>query len=121
MKTILVIDDQRFIIRLLQFMLQGAGYDVLTAMNGQEALDLLQETVPDLIICDIMMPNMDGFTLMESIRADERLAALPIIVLTAKGQSEDIELAWRLGAKEYLTKPFSSAQVLESVARHLAS
>ena len=119
-RKILVIDDQRFVTRLLSHILEGAGYDVLIANSGQEALLLLRDDVPALVICDIMMPNADGFEVISNIRADARLKLVPIVVLTARSQHSDIEAARQAGANEYLTKPFSSQQVLECVRRYLS-
>ena len=129
-RTILVVDDDRHIVRLISYILEMAGYTVVEAANGREALDLLAEhaasltgdaasLTPDLVICDIMMPELDGFAVVEAIRADPETRELPVIMLTAKGEEKDIQRAQEVGANEYITKPFSSSQVLESVARHL--
>ncbi len=136
-RTILVVDDDRHIVRLISYVLETAGYTVIDAANGREALALLAEhaasltgdaasltgdaasLTPDLVICDIGMPELDGFAVVEAIRADPETRELPVIMLTAKGEEKDIQKAHEVGANEYITKPFSSSQVLESVARHL--
>ena len=135
--TILVVDDDHYMVRLISYVLETAGYTVVEAANGREALDLLAEhaasltgdaasltgdaasLTPDLVICDIMMPELDGFATVEAIRADPKTRGLPVIMLTARGQEQDVQRAQEVGADDYLTKPFSSNQILESVARQL--
>jgi DNA-binding response OmpR family regulator len=100
---ILVVDDEKRLVALVEAYLTQEGYDVVTAANGQEALHLARQEKPDLILLDIMMPEMDGF---EFIRAHRREADTPIILLTARVEEEDHVIGLELGADDYVTKPF---------------
>jgi CheY-like chemotaxis protein len=106
--------------RLLGYMLTNAGYEVEEASNGPEALEVLGETPPDLIFLDIMMPEMDGFEVLRQIRERYEMKSLPVIILTAKAQDVDRETAMRAGANEYLTKPYTSEEVLQVAQAYLA-
>jgi len=116
---ILVADDEPALLRLMDFVLAKQGYLLLTATNGEEALDLAREHRPDLIVLDIMMPRMDGYRVAETLRADETLARIPIIMLTAKAQEEDIQRGLAVGVDRYVTKPFSPEHLVEIVAAYL--
>lgn len=116
---ILVVDDEPHMARLASYVLEKAGYEVRQANGGLEALACLEAEEPDLVLCDIMMPDMDGFELVCTIRADLRWRHLPVIMLTALGQESDLNRAKEAGANGYLTKPFSSSQILSEVRRHL--
>src|SRR4028119_685168 len=104
--SILVVDDEASIQKLVSSALRRAGYDVTIASDGAEALLRLNEAIPDLIVSDVMMPNIDGLELVQRVRADPALRAVPIVLLTAKGESEDIVTGLELGADDYLPKPF---------------
>ncbi len=112
MTSILVVDDYSVTQRMLGHMLRRAGYTHFAAQDGFEALEILEQEEPDLIICDIAMPEMDGLTLLGKIRADDHYATLPIIMLTASGQDEDRVIAEEMGASGFLTKPVSSQELL---------
>jgi CheY-like chemotaxis protein len=117
--TILVVDDYPVTARILSFILQKHNYDVVTANNGCEALDILAHGNVDLAIVDMVMPEMDGMTLLRQLRADTRYGNLPVIMFTASGQEQD-RLAARLeGADAFLTKPGCSWQLSETVSRLL--
>ena len=116
---ILVIDDEPHMARLASYVLQTAGYDVLTAEDGRDGLEKLARFKPDLVVCDITMPEMDGFEVVSALRADPRWRDLPVIMLTARGQEQDVQRAQEVGANSYLTKPFSSRQLLGEVQRYL--
>lgn len=116
---ILIVDDEPHMVRLASYVLEKAGYEVRQANGGHEALACLEAEGPDLILCDIMMPDMDGFELVCAIRADSRWQCLPVVMLTALGQESDLTRAMEVGADGYLTKPFSSSQVVSEVRRHL--
>ena len=111
MSKILVVDDNFTQQRILGYTLKKQGHEVLSAQNGQEALDRLAEADYDLVISDIAMPGMDGLSLLKALRRDERFKDLPIIMLTASGQDQDRLLAQNEGANGFLTKPTSSAGV----------
>lgn len=118
---ILVVDDEPALLRLMDFVLARHGYTLLSATNGEEALALAREHRPDLIVLDIMMPRVDGYQVAEVLRADAELASIPIIMLTAKAQEEDIERGLAVGVDRYVTKPFSPDDFVEIVAAHLGS
>jgi len=117
MATILVIDDDPVVCRLASHILELAGYSVVTLNNGREALHALEASTPDLVITDIMMPDMNGIELLQHIRADRRWADLPVIVLTARGSMDDRRKVAEAGTIYFLTKPFSSAQLVDQVKR----
>lgn len=112
---ILVVDDDREITRLLRSYLEQAGYAVLTAHNGETAIHALRRDRPDLLILDLMLPDRDGWDVTRVIRADAKLAATPIIMLTARVEDTDKILGLELGADDYMTKPFNPREVLARV------
>jgi DNA-binding response OmpR family regulator len=118
--SLLVVDDDAFIARLLEIECTAAGYDVRTAGSGDRALELAQERCPDLILADVMMPNMDGFELTRRLRMDERTAAAKVILLTARGLSADRLEAFAVGADDYVIKPFDTPELLARIAEVLA-
>jgi CheY-like chemotaxis protein len=101
-------------------MLELAGYRVLEATNGSEALSLIEETKPDVITCDIFMPGMTGFEVLEAIKSRPDTADIPVIMLTAIGQEKDTARATALGADDYITKPFGTTNLIETIERQLA-
>lgn len=109
---ILVVDDERPIAEILQYNLEKEGFEVVTAFDGEEALDRVEQENPDLVILDIMLPKKDGFTVCREIRAHREV---PIIMLTAKETELDKVLGLELGADDYVTKPFSTREVLARV------
>ena len=120
-KKILAVDDERHIVRLVQINLQKEGYEVVTAENGRDALEKVKTEKPDLIVMDVMMPEMDGFEALEKLKADEETANIPVIMLTAKAQDADVFSGWQKGADLYLTKPFNPAELLTFVKRIFAN
>lgn len=119
MKTILVVEDDEEILRLLLFNLERQGYRVLSAGDGPKGLQLAREHRPDLILLDIMLPGVDGLEVCRSLRADAELARIPVIMLTAKSEEVDIVLGLELGADDYVTKPFSIRELLARIKVHL--
>ncbi|MBC7808349.1 MAG: response regulator [Akkermansiaceae bacterium] len=117
---ILVVDDEPAIVRLMEYVLDRQGYAVRTAADGEQALRVVAEFRPELILLDVMMPRKDGYTVAEAIRADPDLAGTPIIMLSAKAQDTDVEQGLAAGANLYLTKPFEPDGLLETVAKCLA-
>lgn len=117
--TILVADDESSIVLSLQVLLQKAGYEVRVARNGDEALQSVAALTPDLILLDAMMPKRDGFDVCQTLRADPTLKALPIIMLTAKSRDVERQKGMALGATDYITKPFSTRDLVALVRRHL--
>jgi|SoiMetStandDraft_2_1073263.scaffolds.fasta_scaffold102801_2 DNA-binding response OmpR family regulator len=118
--SLLVVDDDAFIARLLEIECTAAGYDVRTAGSGDRALELAQERCPDLILADVMMPNMDGFELTRRLRMDERTAAARVILLTARGLSADRLEGFAVGADDYVIKPFDTPELLARIGEVLA-
>ena len=117
---ILVVDDEPAIVRLMEYVLDRQGYIVRTAADGEEALRVVGEFRPELVVLDVMMPRKHGYTVAEAIRADPDLGGVPIIMLSARAQDTDVEQGLAAGANRYLTKPFEPDGLLETVARCLA-
>lgn len=115
MKKILLVDDEPNIIMSLEYTFKKNNFQVFIARDGQEALDIVQTETPDLIILDIMMPNVDGYATIEAIRKDEKLTKCNVIFLSAKNKESDIEKGMKLGANAYMTKPFSIKKLIELV------
>lgn len=121
MPRILAVDDEPNIVRLIQVNLERHGYQVETANNGAQALAKIRASRPDLLVSDVMMPEMDGFELLANIRRDPQLMDLPVIMLTAKAQDRDVLEGYKTGADMYLTKPFNPQELLAFVKRILSS
>lgn len=117
--TVLIIDDEIHIRRLIAQMLDLAGYRVLEAASGSEALRLIEETRPDVITCDIFMPGMTGFDVLEALKSQPATAEIPVIMLTALGQEKDTTRAMELGAADYVTKPFGTTNLIETIEQQL--
>lgn len=118
--TILVVDDEPALLRLMEFVLSKQGHTMLTATNGEEALEKVRAERPDLVVLDIMMPKLDGYHVAEALRADPEVSHIPIIMLSAKAQEEDIERGMEAGVDVYITKPFAPDEFAGIVAEHLA-
>lgn len=118
-KKVIVIEDERNIIEAISFILSRDGWDVATHSNGHDAIDAVRARKPDLVILDVMLPGKSGFDILTEIRGDTELGETPVLMLTARGQNKDREMAERAGASAYMTKPFSNAEVLDAV-RQLA-
>ena len=116
-KTILVVDDEKHIVRLVQINLERAGYKVLTAYDGKEGLQKAQQEKPDLIVLDVMMPYMDGFEVLKHLKRQPETRDIPVIMLTAKAQDADVFRGWKEGVDTYLTKPFNPMELLSFVKR----
>lgn len=114
-KTVLLIEDEQNIIEAVSFILSRDGWDVKTHSNGHDAIDAVHRRAPDLIILDVMLPGKSGFDILTEIRADATFCKVPVLMLSARGQAKDLEMAERAGATQYMTKPFSNADVLETV------
>ncbi len=120
-KRILCVDDEPEMVELLRLILGRKGYEILGAYSGQEALDILARESVDLILLDLMMPEMDGWEVVRRLRANEATAALPIIVVTAKSQNVDRVLGLHIiKVDDYITKPFTPRELLDAVERVLA-
>ena len=118
-RKILAVDDEKHIVRLVQINLEKEGYEVVTATNGREALEKVASEKPELIIMDVMMPELDGFGALKILKEDPATASIPVIMLTAKAQDADVFQGWKSGADLYLTKPFNPQELLTFVKRIL--
>ncbi len=115
MERILVVDDDKEIVRLVRSYLEKAGYGVLSAYDGESALHTLRREKPDLLVLDLMLPDRDGWDITRIIRGDAHLAALPIIMLTARVDDSDKIVGLEIGADDYITKPFNPREVVARV------
>jgi DNA-binding NarL/FixJ family response regulator len=118
-RRLMLVDDDPNLVLLVRDYLEFRGYEVATAENGVRALELLNVELPDLIICDIMMPEMDGYTLVKHIREDPRTGWIPVLFLSAKGQSPDKVKGLNIGADVYIVKPFEPEELVAQVESSL--
>ena len=118
-KKILIVDDEVDLVKLLKTELEDKGYDVVIAMNGEEGVRATLLEKPDLLILDIMMPVMDGYEALSRLRNNERTKRLPVIILSAKGETYSILDLQKLGATDYLIKPFESEELLATIQKYL--
>lgn len=119
MNHILVIEDHPQMRENLILMLEMEGFDVLWAEDGRRGLELARTRVPDLILCDVMMPGLDGYGVLHALRADPATATIPLIFLTAKGEKADLRAGMNLGADDYLVKPVGKREVLAAIEARL--
>ena len=112
MHTVLVVDDETDILELVAFNLERQQFHVLTADNGISAVQIAREKLPDMIVLDLMLPGMDGFSVYKELRADPRTSSIPVLMLTAKGEVNDRIAGLELGADDYVTKPFSPKELM---------
>lgn len=115
MIDVLVVDDEIAIAKLIKFVLESNGYDVRIADDGEAALGAIKDRKPDLMVLDLMLPTISGFDVLQSIREEMKITDLPVIILTCRGQKEDRDKAMKLGATEYLTKPFSPTSLVNTL------
>ena len=115
MKKILIVDDEPNIVMALEYTFKKNNFEVFIARDGQEALDILQSTYPDVIILDVMMPMVDGYATLEQIRKDSNLTHTKVIFLSAKNKETDIQKGMDLASDAYVTKPFSVKKIVELV------
>jgi DNA-binding response OmpR family regulator len=114
-RTIMVVDDNNDLVEIVRLTLESKGFNVRCAYSGQELLDSLEKKKPDLILLDIMMPEMDGLEVLTRLRENSDTASIPVILLTAKVLYDDVIRGYKRGAEYYITKPFTPTQVLEGV------
>jgi DNA-binding response OmpR family regulator len=118
--SVLIVDDEPNILLSLQFLMKKAGYDVRTAKDGEQALDEIAKARPDIVLLDVMMPKLDGFSVCQRIRAEPEWKDVRVIMLTARGRDVEREKGLSLGADDYITKPFSTKDAIDRVAAVLA-
>jgi DNA-binding response OmpR family regulator len=112
---ILIVDDDPYILMSLEFLMKKNGYDVMIARNGTEALELLQKQIPKLVLLDIMMPDVDGYEICRRIKKTEKLKAVKVVFMSAKTKEADIQKGYDLGASLYITKPFSTRELVKQI------
>jgi len=112
---VLVVDDEQSIALALEFLMKQAGYTVRTAVDGQQALDAVAQSVPDLILLDVTMPKLDGYLVCEALRANDAWKHIRVLMLTAKGRDIEREKGLAAGADDYITKPFATQDVVAKV------
>ncbi|KXH81250.1 response regulator transcription factor [Chryseobacterium kwangjuense] len=115
MRKIIIADDEHKILMSLEYSFKKNGYDVYIARDGTEVLDFLKTMTPDVILLDIMMPNLDGYSTLEVIKQDERLKDTKVIFLSAKNNPKDIEKGLEMGADAYVTKPYSIKKLQQQI------
>ncbi|MBP6927073.1 MAG: response regulator [Caldisericales bacterium] len=120
-KSIAVVEDEIAISKLITYVLESAGFQVRAIFDGGEALEKIKENPPDLVLLDLMLPTISGFELLSRLKGEPCLNKLPVIVLTCRGQDEDKDKAFRLGALEYVTKPFSPTGLVTILKNILSS
>ena len=112
---ILVVDDESYILHILDFSLGAEGFDVVTAPNGEKAVEKAKELQPDLIVLDIMMPVLDGYETCRRLKQQPETKEIPVLLLTAKGREVDKRLGFDVGAVDYIVKPFSPTRLIERI------
>jgi DNA-binding response OmpR family regulator len=118
---ILLVEDEEAMVKAVRIRLEANEYKVMTALDGSEGLSKARREKPDLIILDVMLPRMDGFKICRMLKYDERYKKIPIIMLTARTQKSDYMRGMEMGADAYLTKPFKSAELLDTIKELLGS
>lgn len=116
---ILAIDDDKHILKLIEKLIQGTGYRLITALSGKEGIEYAKSGNPDLVLLDIMMPNIDGFEVLKQLRHDEITSKTPIIMVTSKKEKDDVVRAMRMGVVDYIVKPFNSENLKKKLASAL--
>jgi len=112
---ILVVDDEIYIVHILDFSLGIEGYEVMTALDGEQALAKVAQDKPDLIVLDIMMPKLDGYETCKALKSNPETKDIPVILLSAKGRNVDQKVGFEVGADDYITKPFSPRKLVERI------
>ncbi len=112
---ILIVEDEPSILNSLEFILRHAGWKTLSVVDGEAALLAVQQHTPRALILDVMLPRQSGFDVLKKLRANRRTAALPVLILTAKGQQQDRRTALELGASAFVTKPYANTEVVDAV------
>ena len=120
MASVLIVDDDPVVRRMLQLSFESEGFDVLTAGDGMEGLESMRSSKPNVVVLDIMMPKLDGMKVMRELQSDDTLRGTPVILLSAKATSLDIELGLKAGAADYVTKPCDPIELVERVRSLLA-
>ena len=120
-KKILVVDDESDTVDFIRDTLKAEGFRILVAHDGRQALEVLRRRRPDLVLLDIMMPELSGFEVLEALAADPLLASIPVVVLTARGEDADAQRGLALGARRYMSKPFDVRDLIAEVQRQVGT
>ncbi len=115
MKHVVLVEDELNIAEAIRFLLSNEGWRVETLANGSNAVNVIRNAGPDLVMLDVMLPGKSGFEILHDLRADPAMMELPVLMLTARGQRSDRELAEKAGVSRFMTKPFSNAEMLDAV------
>ncbi len=118
-KSVLIIEDEPFILEALSFILEREGYALSSFSDGEGCVDYIKKINPDLIILDMMLPNISGMQILENLRSSQEFQSLPVLMLTAKGQRRDRQAAENAGASLFMTKPFSNDEIIANVHKLL--
>lgn len=114
-KNVLLVEDELNIAEAIKFLLSREGWQVDTHSNGTDAAEVIRDRKPDLVVLDVMLPGKSGFDILEELRGNDQTSDLPVLMLTARGQSRDREMAEKAGVSRFMTKPFSNTEVLTAV------
>lgn len=114
---ILITEDEPNIVESLTFILSRAGYDVSSVTDGEAAMHRLRSNPPDIMVLDVMLPKLNGFEVLKLVKSDPLLKSLPVVILTAKGQTHDRQLAEEIGADAFVTKPFSNRDIIDQIRK----
>jgi CheY-like chemotaxis protein len=120
MKKVVVVEDNADVREEILAILRYEGFEVRDADNGRRGLELVRQWLPDVVVCDLMMPEMDGYAMLEALRADPQAPPTPFICLTARAERRDMRKAMELGADDYLTKPFTAEELLAAIEAALS-
>ncbi len=118
-KKILIVDDQVNFTHIIKMIIESQGFEGLTASNGQEAIDKMKDALPDLILLDLMMPEMTGFEVLEEIKDKSKFQKIPVIVISALAEKKYVDRAYNLGAVDYIVKDFDPDELLSSIKENL--
>lgn len=115
LKKVLVVDDDPYILMSLEFLMKKSGYEVMIARNGTEALELVEKQIPDIVLLDIMMPDVDGYQICKHIKKSDTLKHTKVVFMSAKTKESDIQKGYDLGASLYIIKPFSTRELVKQI------
>ena len=118
-KKILIVDDEQDILDMIKLKLEAEGFDVVEASNGIDGLAAVQKEKPDLVLLDIMMPELNGYQVCRELKSNEKLKNIPVVMLTAKAQESDKFWGLETGADDYVTKPFEFSSLIQTIKKHL--
>ncbi len=118
-RKILIVDDEKAMVKILKMRLEANGYEVIAAYDGKEGLEKAKSENPDLIVLDLMLPEMDGYKVCRLLKFDDKYKKIPIILFSARAQDSDKEMGKSVGADDYVTKPFDSKDMLERIKKLL--